>query len=87
MAFFIRCSDTANSLKNITCIGLRGLSVILEGNLWVLNLCHTYRFTVAMRYQFSVKPLSILNSPLWQVWQCNTFKLLHLLLQNDFCVP
>jgi hypothetical protein len=26
MAFFIRCSDTANSLKNITCIGLWGLS-------------------------------------------------------------
>jgi hypothetical protein len=27
MAFFIRCSDTANSLKNITCIGLWGLSI------------------------------------------------------------
>ncbi len=26
MAFFIRCSDTANPLKNITCIGLWGLS-------------------------------------------------------------
>jgi hypothetical protein len=31
MAFFIRCPDTANSLKNITCIGLRGLSKILSG--------------------------------------------------------
>jgi hypothetical protein len=28
MAFFIRCSDTANSLKNITCIGLWGLSAL-----------------------------------------------------------